>query len=275
MKKIKMIGLDLDGTLLTDKKELTDYTRQILAQAIEKGVTVLVATGRPVTGIPEELRTFPGMRYALTSNGGRIVDQKENRVIYENALAYELGESILKIFEEYDTFKEIYFDGCGYARKDELMQVRGYLANPAMAEYILNTRRGIDNLWDKMEEMKGHDMDKIHALFKNQDERLEAKERILKLGDVSISDSMGINLEINAPGVNKGMGLLQLGKLLGIEREEIMAFGDGNNDLKMLQTVGFGVAMGNGTAEVKEAADYITLSNEEDGVAKAIEKFVL
>lgn len=275
MKKIKMIGLDLDGTLLTDKKELTDYTRQVLARAIEKGVTVLVATGRPVTGIPEELRTFPGMRYALTSNGGRIVDQKENRVIYENALAYELGESILKIFEEYDTFKEIYFDGCGYARKDELMRVKGYLANPAMAEYILNTRRGIDNLWDKMEEMRGHDMDKIHALFKNQDERLEAKERILKLGDVSISDSMGINLEINAPGVNKGMGLLQLGKLLGIEREEIMAFGDGNNDLKMLQTVGFGVAMGNGTAEVKEAADYITLSNEEDGVAKAIEKFVL
>lgn len=275
MKKIKMIGLDLDGTLLTDKKELTDYTRQVLAQAIEKGVTVLVATGRPVTGIPEELQTFPGMRYALTSNGGRILDLQENRVIYENALSYEMGAAILKIFGEYDTFKEIYFDGRGFVQQDEVMKVGEYLSNPAMAEYIRTTRRGIASLWDKMEEMKGHEMDKIHALFKSQKERLEARDRILKLGDLSISDSMGTNLEINAPGVNKGMGLLQLGKLLGIKREEIMAFGDGNNDLKMLQTVGFGVAMANGAAEVKEAADYITLSNEEDGVAKAIEKFVL
>ena len=86
---------------------------------------------------------------------------------------------------------------------------------------------------------------------------------------------MGTNLEINAPGVNKGMGLIQLGRLLGIEREEIMACGDGNNDLMMLKEVGFGVAMANGADEVKEVADYITLSNEEDGVAAAIEKFVL
>ena len=74
MKKIKMIGLDLDGTLLNDKKELTSHTREILTRAIDQGVTVLVATGRPVTGIPEVLRNFPGMRYALTSNGGRILD---------------------------------------------------------------------------------------------------------------------------------------------------------------------------------------------------------
>ena len=118
-------------------------------------------------------------------------------------------------------------------------------------------------------------MDKIHALFKNQDERLQPKQRIKEFGNLIISDSMGTKLEINAPGVNKGMGLIQLGRLLGIEREEIMACGDGNNDLMMLKEVGFGVAMANGADEVKEVADYITLSNEEDGVAAAIEKFVL
>lgn len=275
MKKIKMIGLDLDGTLLNDKKELTSHTREILTRAIDQGVTVLVATGRPVTGIPEVLRNFPGMRYALTSNGGRILDLQEDKILYANMLSYEMGAAILKIFGDYDTFKEIYFDGRGFVQADELLKVGEYLRNPAMAAYIRTTRKGITSLWEKMEEMNGHEMDKIHALFKNQDERLEAKQRIMELGDLSISDSMGTNLEINAPGVNKGMGLIQLGRLLGIEREEIMACGDGNNDLMMLKEVGFGVAMANGADEVKEVADYITLSNEEDGVAAAIEKFVL
>lgn len=275
MKKIKMIGLDLDGTLLNEKKELTGHTRDVLMRAIEQGVTVLVATGRPVTGVPEVLRTFPGMRYALTSNGGRILDLEEDKVLYANMLSYKMGEAILKIFGEYDTFKEIYFDGRGFVQQDEVLRVGEYLRNPAMADYIRTTRKGIPSLWEKMKEMEGHEMDKIHALFKNQEERQEAKQRIMELGDLSISDSMGTNLEINAPGVNKGMGLIQLGKLLGIEREEIMACGDGNNDLQMLKEVGFGVAMANGADEVKEIADYITLSNEEDGVAAAIEKFVL
>ena len=257
MKKIKMIGLDLDGTLLNDKKELTSHTREILTRAIDQGVTVLVATGRPVTGIPEVLRNFPGMRYALTSNGGRILDLQEDKVLYANMRSYEMGAAILKIFGDYDTFKEIYFDGRGFVQADELLKVGEYLRNPAMADYIRTTRKGITSLWEKMEEMNGHEMDKLHALYK------------------SISDSMGTNLEINAPGVNKGMGLIQLGRLLGIEREEIMACGDGNNDLMMLKEVGFGVAMANGADEVKEVADYITLSNEEDGVAAVIEKFVL
>ena len=84
-----------------------------------------------------------------------------------------------------------------------------------------------------------------------------------------------MNLEINAAGVNKGKAMIELGKLLGIPREEIMAFGDGNNDLKMLKEVGTGVAMVNAIPSVKEAADYVTLSNDEEGVAKFIEKYVL
>ena len=84
-----------------------------------------------------------------------------------------------------------------------------------------------------------------------------------------------MNLEINAAGVNKGKAMIELGKLLGISREEIMAFGDGNNDLKMLKEVGTGVAMENAIPSVKEAVDYVTLSNDEEGVAKFIEKYVL
>lgn len=275
MRQIKMIGLDLDGTLLDEQKHLTEYTRNVLARAIEKGVVVLVATGRPVTGVPQELLDFPGMRYVLSSNGGRIMDMQEQKIIYEKPVPYEIAVEILKIFDDYDTVKEIYFDGKGYVRQDELEKIHGYLANPAMADYILNTRKGIGDHWAKMREMEGHGLDKLHGLFRNPSERLEAKARIQALGELEISDSLGMNLEVNAPGVNKGNGLLRLGELLGIEREEIMACGDGNNDLAMIKTVGFGVAMANAVQEVKDAADYITLSNEENGVAKAIERFVL
>ena len=104
--KIKMIGMDLDGTLLNEKKELTAYSRKVLEQAIHQGVIVLVATGRPISGVPEELRTFPGMRYALTANGGRILDLKENKVIFESLVSTKSAEKILDVFEQYDTLKE-------------------------------------------------------------------------------------------------------------------------------------------------------------------------
>ena len=89
MQKIKMIGLDLDGTLLNDKKELTPYTRQVMEEAIRQGVTVLVATGRPWMGVPEFLKSFPGMDYALTSNGARIVRTQDGSVLMEQLLSRE------------------------------------------------------------------------------------------------------------------------------------------------------------------------------------------
>ena len=113
--KIKMIGLDLDGTLLTDKKELTVRTREVLAKAIRSGIVVLVATGRPWMGVPEELREFPGMDYALTSNGARIIDTRTGNVIEEHLLSVKSAKKALEICRKYDTLQEVYFDGQGYA----------------------------------------------------------------------------------------------------------------------------------------------------------------
>ena len=114
-----MIGLDLDGTLLNDRKELLPYTKDILKRAVEKGIIVLVATGRPWTGIPEELRNFPGMRYALTANGARIIDTLEGRILEEHLLSPELAKKALEICGKYDTLQEVYFDGQGYAEKEK------------------------------------------------------------------------------------------------------------------------------------------------------------
>lgn len=269
-----MIGLDLDGTLLTDKKEITVRTRKVLEKAIETGVTVLVATGRPWMGVPEELRSFPGMNYALTSNGARIINTCDSSVIEEHLLPPELAKKALEICGKYDTLQEVYFDGQGYAPADKMAMVERYHKNPNMWEYMRKTRIPVDDIFRLVDE-ENRSLDKVQALFSDMDERSAAWRELEKLEGFELVGSLKYNIEINAAGVNKGTGLLNLGKLLGISREEIMAFGDGDNDTVMLREVGFGVAMGNAEEAVKEAADYVTLTNEEEGVAHAIEKFVL
>lgn len=272
--KIKMIGLDLDGTLLTDKKELTERTRKAVSSALEQGVVVLVATGRPWLGVPEELRNFPGMRYALTSNGARIIDTLENRVIEEHLLSPDLAKKALEICGKYDTLQEVYFDGQGYAPADKMACVEKYHKNPSMCEYMRKTRIPVKDIFELVEK-ENRGLDKVQALFDDMKERSQAWRELKTDSGLELVGSLKYNIEINAAGVNKGTGLVNLGRLLGIRREEIMACGDGDNDEVMLREAGLGVAMANAEEQVKAAADYVTLSNEEDGVAAAIEKFVL
>lgn len=272
--KIKMIGLDLDGTLLTDKKELTERTRKAVSSALEQGVVVLAATGRPWLGVPEELRNFPGMRYALTSNGARIIDTLENRVIEEHLLSPDLAKKALEICGKYDTLQEVYFDGQGYAPADKMACVEKYHKNPSMCEYMRKTRIPVKDIFELVEK-ENRGLDKVQALFADMKERSQAWRELKTDSGLELVGSLKYNIEINAAGVNKGTGLVNLGRLLGIRREEIMACGDGDNDEVMLREAGLGVAMANAEEQVKAAADYVTLSNEEDGVATAIEKFVL
>ena len=269
-----MIGLDLDGTLLSDKKELLPYTREVLRRAIERGIVVLAATGRPWTGIPQELREFPGIRYALTANGARIIDQQENRIIEEKLLSPEQALKALEICGRYDTLQEVYFDGQGYAPAGKMALVERYHRNPSMCEYMRKTRIPVEDI-SQLVRKENRGLDKVQALFADMDERKLAWNELEAEGGMELVGSLRYNIEINAAGVNKGKGLVNLGRMLGIRREEIMACGDGDNDIVMLKEAGFGVAMANGEEKVKEAADYITLSNEEDGVADVIEKFVL
>lgn len=274
MDTIKMIGLDLDGTLLTDRKEITERTRETLKKAIDCGVTVLVATGRPLTGIPEEMRNFPGMRYSLTSNGARIQDVQEGRILEEHLLDADLAQKALEICAKYDTLQEVYFNGKSYAPLDKKDHIEKYHKNPNMWEYMRKTRIWKDDIYNMVRESTCG-LDKIQILFADMSERSRAWEELARVKGLELVGSLGYNIEINAYGVNKGTGLVSLGRLLGIKRAEIMACGDGDNDIRMLEEVGFGVAMANATEAVKQAADYITLSNEEDGVADAIEKFAL
>ena len=272
--RIKMIGFDLDGTLLTSNKEITDYTREVLVRAIDQGVVVLPATGRPFQGVPKELLEFPGIRYALTANGARVVDLKENKVLRETLMPVWTAREILTIFEKYDTMREIYYDGVGYAEERMFERIGDFFDKAPMTNYILTTRVPVKNVREKFE-AENRSVDKMQAIFADVSDKDRALLDLQAVGDIEVTGALTNNIEINAKGVNKGRALVELGAMLGIRREEIMAFGDGDNDIYMMREAGFGVAMANGVDEVRAAADYITVSNDEDGVAKVIEKYVL
>ena len=271
---IRMIGVDLDGTLLNSEKQLTAYTREVLKKAIEQEVAGVVATGRPFSGVPDELKHFPGIRYALTANGARILDMQKQKVVYENLLSVESSEKVIDILRKHHAIHEFFVDGVGYMNEDGLKNVYAYFEDPHMAEYLQSTRIPVKDVKEKLQTMKC-EVDKLQGIFRNQKDKEEALEELNTLSGIVVTAAMDNNLEINKEGTNKGLGLLQLGKSLGISREEIMACGDGGNDVEMLKEVGFAVAMANGSDPVKKAADFVTVSNDEDGVAKAIERFVL
>ena len=274
MPDIKLIGLDLDGTLLTTTKELTENTKKVLIQALDAGIEVLVATGRPFSGIPKELQKLPGIHYALTSNGARVLDIRTEKVIIEQLLPLESAIKAFRIFEKYDTLCEIYFHGQGYAEEKKLSQISRYHHNPHMWDYFRTTRKFVPDLWELIRQ-EGQAMDKVQALFADMDERQSAWNELTQIKELEPVGSLSYNIEVNAAGVNKGTALITLGKMLGIPRESIMACGDGDNDLCLIKEAGLGVAMANAEPAVKAAADYITTSNDEEGVAKTIEKFAL
>ena len=273
--RIKMIGFDLDGTLLTEQKELGEYTVRILERAAEEGIEILPVTGRPLCGLPEEVRKICGLRYAITANGARILDLASGTVLKEQLVDTKTAGQILDILGKYDTLREIYYDGTGYAQREQLAQIEHFFGESAMAEYVRSTRCPVEDLMEKFY-TENRAVDKVQGVFADMEERKKALEEIESLTGVTVTKALKNNIEVNAAGVNKGDALVWLAKRLGIMPKETLAFGDGNNDLALLEKAGTGVAMKNGIEEIKRVADEMTeKTNDEEGVAQFIETYVL
>lgn len=272
---IRMIGFDLDGTLLTDKKELCPYTIDILKRAVKQGIEILPVTGRPLCGLPKIVKELVGLRYAITANGARILDLKEGRVLREQLVDTKTAEQILEVLGKYDTLREIYYDGTGYAKRAELEKIHQFFEEGPMAEYVRTTRQPVEDLMEKFYK-ENRAVDKVQGVFAHLEERKKALDEIKQLKGVTVTGALKNNIEVNGIGVNKGDALLWLAEYLGIAAQETMAFGDGDNDIALLEKAGTGVAMKNGREEVKDVADAITeRTNDEEGAAQFIEKYVL
>ena len=271
---MRLIALDLDGTLLNDEKELTEENRKALAECMERGIYIVPTTGRTLEGIPAEIKNIPGIRYAITVNGGRIMDKDQNITIDSRLLTREQALQVIDIAEEYPVMYDAYVNGRGVSESRFLDHLEEYGISGAGLKSIRAVRDAYPNLRDHIETC-GEMVEKLNIFFKDVSCREEIRRRIEDLGFTIVSSSVYNNLEINAKGATKGEAILRLADYLGIPKEETMAFGDGENDFTMIDTVELGVAMGNAADFLKERADYITLSNNESGVAYAIRKFVL
>ena len=264
----KIIVLDLDGTLTNSKKEISKPTKEALLDIQKRGYKVVLASGRPTPGILKlaqalELEEYGG--YILSFNGGKIINCKTNEVIFEKSLPKEVIPELHKIAIEenvgiisYDATKVVVGNGI-----DEYIE---YEAKLNGLDYIL-----VDNFPTYL------DFPVNKCLMTGKHERLvKVQERLKKKYNsyLSIYFSEPYFLEIMPQNIDKSQSLLTLLSTLGISSEEMICCGDGFNDISMIEIAGLGVAMENAQDLVKEAADFITLSNDEDGILHVIKEFL-
>ncbi len=273
MKDIRLIALDLDGTLLDGEKRLSAENRRALESCIRHGIHIVPATGRPSAGIPAPIKALSGIRYGILTNGARVEDMAEHVVIAEEMIGWELAHEVLSFLSRHPIAYDPYIDGRGKMEarfRDHLDQ---YGLPTVMQQLVRSTRVEVEDELLYVREKK-RPVEKINVFVPDKKLREELWEGLEAFKELVVTSSLPYNLEVNARSATKGMGLSRLAEHLGLGLEQTMAFGDGSNDLTMIQAAGIGVAMANGIDELKEQADHVTLSNEEDGVAAAIRYFL-
>lgn len=271
---IRLIALDLDGTTINDDKVISERNRRALQKAAEKGVNIVIATGRPYCALPNDVFELDAVRYVLTSNGASITDLKEQKTFYENCISPLATEAAVELLRKHDYIIECFVGGTAYIDGPYYREVERTGKSFRDVDYILNTRKPVDDIYEFMLENKGH-LENINVNFEDMSEKPMMKEKLLKLPEVTITSSFLHNLEIGGATTSKAEALVQMGKLLDVKPEEMMAVGDSPNDIAMLSVAGLPVAVGNALDEVKAIAKYIAPTNHEDGVADAVEKFIL
>ena len=271
---IRLIALDLDGTLLDSQKRLSSRNRQALTECLERGIHIVPTTGRTVSGIPSVVRELPGVRYAITTNGAVVEDMKEDLTLSEGTIPWELALKILKIIDQYHVMYDPYIERRGITEPRFYEHLTEYGLRPELQEVVRMTRDVYPNIIEFLETCR-KPVEKINLFFPEIEERTKVRKVLEEIDGIIITSSMPMNLEINAPGATKGGGIRRLAEHLGLKREQTMAMGDGENDFSMILEAGIGVAMKNGRPDLCKAADYITDTNDEDGVASAIYRFVL
>lgn len=265
----KVLALDIDGTLTNGKKEITPATKEAVWKAAKKGVRIVIASGRPIQGIlafASELKLEELDGYILSFNGGRLISCKTGDIVHDIKLPLEYLPEIYELAKQYKV------NLMSYEGDDLICEVAD---DPFLAIEARINGLGIKRV-DNLKEHIDFPINKCLMLGPG-DYLGEVEKKVYEAlhGRMDVYRSEPYFLEVLPKGVDKAKALSKLLELLGCERSELMACGDGYNDLTMIKYAGLGVAMENARDEVKEQADFVTLSNEEDGVAYAINKFIL
>lgn len=267
---MKLIALDLDGTLLTTEKELTAENEAALRRAAEAGIEIVPATGRFWRAIPECVRALPYLHYAITINGAAVWDLQAGRALLREELPWQKAAAIMTQLDALPVIYDCYLDDWGWMSQAHYDRAADFAPHRHSLEMLRNFRTPVPELKTHLAQV-GHGVQKLQAFF--LDPALRARtmaELAAEDPELTVTSSIPRNMELNSRDAQKGTALLRLAALLGIAREETMAFGDDLNDVSMLKAAGLGVAMGNASPEALAAADVQTASCDENGVARTL-----
>lgn len=289
----KIVAIDLDGTLLNSFGEITPNTKEVLKKAIEKGVQVVLASGRPVSAIENIANEIGAEEYLISGNGALVYDIKEKKIVYDKFLSKDQVLEIVDICEENSIYCNVYTEQEVIAKslnynvlfyhKENAKKPEGKRTN---INIVANLRKYIEELSADSKFLKVTVCDPNRLIFSGIIRKLRNIDTIDVL-DVSHmsrktikdgTDDVQIEYfytEITNKNVNKWSAIEYLLEKENVKPEEVMAIGDNVNDKEMIQNAGLGVVMGNSSPQMKEMADIVVSDNNSDGIVEAVEKFIL
>lgn len=286
----KLVAVDLDGTMLNSYGIVTENTKKIIKKTIEKGTDVIIASGRPIDSIQTIAKEIGSKNYFIAGNGALIYDIKNNQVIYEKYMSKQKVLEIIKLCEENSITYNVYTEKTILATSLKYNVLYYHKENLKKEENKKTSINIVKDMYDYIQNSEGEKFLKISvcddskSIFNSILRKLKNIEGIEVLEVSHMSRKMikqGTEdipieyyyTEISLKEVDKWNAIEYLIEKLGIPKEEVIAIGDNVNDKKMIENAGLGVVMEGSTPVVTKIADYITTSNNEEGVAKALKKF--
>lgn len=276
---IKVIAMDMDGTLLNSQKKISPRTRETLIRAQKEGKILILASGRPTSGLMEFAKELEMDRYhglLVSYNGSQVVDCQTGKVLFNQAMTVEEGKAVLEHMKKFDRVRPMIDKGkYMYVTNvyDQYITVNGKAFN--VMEY--ESRGGNFNLCEEKDLAAFVDFPLNKILTTADPEYLQAhyKEMMEPFQDtLSCMFTGAFYFEFTAKGIDKARALGAVLEPMGYKREEMAAFGDGHNDASMLNYAGYSVAMANAVEELKAQADEVTASLDEDGIALTVERLM-
>ena len=267
--KYKLLALDMDGTVLNSQKKISPRTAAAIKKLSESGVYVVTSTGRNLAELNDYREEFKSMNYGIVISGGLIYDFFKDKPVKVHAVDEKIILQLIDFGLETKAMIHLHTVHRSVAREEDIQNMSAF----DMGIYQDMFNRICERYDDAKKYVREHPGEVIKVNLYHRDKKSRDKnfERISKL-NLSISYAEAFNLEMSPANVTKASGLRELCDFLKIDISEAVTIGDADNDKEILQTAGFSVAMGNGSDEIKKLADFVTLDNDSDGVAAAIEK---
>ena len=286
----KLIAIDLDGTMLNSYGIVTENTKKVIKKTIERGTDVIIASGRPIDSIKAIAKEIGSEKYFIAGNGALIYDIQKDEIIYEKYMTKEKVLEIIKICEENSISYNVYTDKTILAKALKYNVLYYHKENLKKEESKKTNISIVDNMYEYVKKMQEEKFLKITICDENRSVFSSIIRKLREIKGIDVLDVSHMSrktikqgsedipieyyyTEISLENVDKWDAILYLIEKLNLDKTEVMSIGDNINDKKMIENAGLGIAMQGSTPIVTEVANYITDTNNNDGVAKALEKF--